>query len=102
QELDFHFDRARESTLAQLSHERFMRRRVLLVGFRLTAVPADETAEEAEEIARFYDGVERRVGFKFVDGMDVPEGTPEEQVRKLQATEFEGPEHERQVGWTRM
>jgi C-terminal processing protease CtpA/Prc len=28
QEMDFHFDRARESTLAQLSHKKFMRRRV--------------------------------------------------------------------------
>jgi C-terminal processing protease CtpA/Prc len=102
QELDFHFDRARESTLAQLSHQKFMRRRVLLEGIQVMTVPADETAEEAEEIARFYDGVNRRVGFKHVDGMDVPEGTPQEQVRKLQATGFEGPEHERWVGSTRV
>ncbi len=102
QEMDFRFDRARESTLAQLSHQKFMRRRVLFDGFQSTLVPADETREEVEDLARFYDGVNRRVGFKFVDGTDVPEGTPEEQFRKLQATRFGGPEHERWVGWTRL
>jgi C-terminal processing protease CtpA/Prc len=102
QELDFHFDRARESTLAQLSHEKFMLRRMLMAGLQTMVVPADETPEEAQDLARFYDGVDRRVGFKFIDGMDVPEGTPEEQVKKLRATRFEGPEHERWAGSTRM
>jgi len=102
QEMDFHFDRARESTLAQLSHEKFMLRRLLMDGLQPSVVPADETPEEAEGIARFYDGVDRRVGFKFIDGMDVPEGTPEDQVRKLQAAGWGGPEHERWVGLTRI
>jgi C-terminal processing protease CtpA/Prc len=100
QELDFHFDRARESTLAQLSHEKFMLRRLLMDGLGASVVPADETPEEAEAVAPFYDGLDRRVGFKFIGGMDVPDGTPEEQVRKLRATRFVGPEHERWVGQT--
>lgn len=102
QEVEFRSERVRESTLAQLSHQKFMRRRVLFDGFQPGLVPADETRQELEGLARFYDGVNRRVGFKFVDGMDVPEGTPEEQVRKLQATSFGGPEHERFVGSTRI
>ena len=102
QEMDFHFDRVRESTLAQLSHEKFMLRRVLMDGLQPSIVPADETPEEAEAIAPFFDGVDRRVGFKFIDGMDVPEGTPAEQIRRLQATGWGGHEHERWVGLTRI
>jgi C-terminal processing protease CtpA/Prc len=100
QEMDFHFDRARESTLAQLSHQQFMLRRLLMDGLHPSAVPAGETPEEAEELGRFFDGVDRSVGFKFIDGLDVPEGTPEEQVRKLRATAWGGPEHGRWVGVT--
>jgi C-terminal processing protease CtpA/Prc len=102
QEMDFHFDRARESTLALLSHKKFMLLRLLMDGLQPATVPAELTPEEVEELSRFYDGVDRRVGFKFVDGMDVPEGTPEEQIQKLQVTAFEGPEHERWAGFTRM
>jgi len=102
QELNFHFERARETTLAQLSHERFVRGRLLMSGTQVFPVPADESPEEIEDLGRFYDGVDRRVGFKFIGGLDVPEGTPEDQIRVLVATAFEGPEHERWVGLTRM
>jgi len=102
QEMDFQFDRARESTLAQLSHEKFVLGRVLMDGLGPSIIPADETPEEAEALAPFCDGVDRRVGFKFIGDMDVPESAPEEQIRKLRATRFVGPEHERWVGQTRM
>jgi len=102
QELNFRFDRARETTLAQLSHERFARGRSLMSGTQVFPVPAGEALEEIEDLSRFYDSVDRRVGFKFVGGLDVPEGTPEDQVRVLVATAFEGPEHARWVGVTRM
>jgi C-terminal processing protease CtpA/Prc len=100
QQLDLQFERVRESRLAQLSHQRFARRRMLLMGLQATLVPAEETPEELEAMTRFYDGVDGRVGFRVVGGMDVPEGNPEEQVRNLEATIFEGHQHERRVGET--
>ena len=71
-------------------------------GLRPVEVLAEETPEEAAALAPFYDGVDRRVGFKFIDDMDVPEGTPEEQVRKLRAARFDGPDRARRVGHTRI
>jgi C-terminal processing protease CtpA/Prc len=102
QELNFRFDRARETTLAQLSHERYVRGRSPMAGNQVFPVPAGESPEEIEDLDRFYDGVDRRVGFKFIGGLDVPKGTPEGQVRVLVATAFEGPEHARWVGLTRI
>jgi C-terminal processing protease CtpA/Prc len=102
QELNFRFDRARETTLAQLSHERYVRGRQPMAGTQVFPVPAGEAPEEIGEVGRFYDSIDHRVGFKFVGGLDVPEGTPEDQVRALVATAFEGPEHSRWVGLTRM
>ena len=102
QELDFHFERARESTLAQLRHQEYVLRRLLMDGLQPGIVPADETPAELKELDRFFDGVDRRVGFQFVDGLDVPEGAPEEQIRVLVATAFRGPEHDRWVGMTGM
>lgn len=98
EELEFHFDRVRESTLAQLSHEKFMRHRTLLSGIRPGEVPLDETRDELAELGRFYDGINHRLGFKLVDDMVVPEGTPEAQIKELVATQFGGPEHDRSVG----
>lgn len=101
EEMEFDFDRVRESTLAQLSHEKFLRQRKLFYGLGSGGlVPLDETRDELQELAHFDDGIDRRVGFKFVDGMDVPEGTPEEQVKKLAATQSGGPEENRAVGGT--
>jgi hypothetical protein len=40
----------------------------------------------------FCDGIDRRLGLKFIDGMDVPEGTPEEQVNNLAAIQPGGRE----------
>jgi C-terminal processing protease CtpA/Prc len=101
QEVEFRFMRVRESTLAQLSHEKFIRRRIPFGGKQpVGIVPLDETRDELQELARFYDGIDRRVGFKFMYGMDVPEGTPEEQVKKLAAIRPGGPEESRYVGKT--
>lgn len=102
QELEVHFDRVRESTLAQLSRKKFMMRRLLMDGIQPMVVPADETPEEVNDVARFYDALDRRVGFRFVDSMDVPENTPNEQVRMLQATDWGGIAQQRRVGGTRM
>jgi C-terminal processing protease CtpA/Prc len=101
QEMEFHSDRVRESTLAALSHEKFMRGRGLFSGIRPGGiVPLDETREELEEAARFYEGIERRVGFKFANGMVVPQGTPEEQVKKLAELQAGGLRESRSVGGT--
>jgi C-terminal processing protease CtpA/Prc len=101
QEMEFHFDRVRESTLAQLSQEKFMRHRMLLDRIRVGTVPLNETREELEELTRFCDAIDRRLGFKLASDMIVPEGTPEAQLKKLMATQFGGPEHDRSVGSTR-
>jgi C-terminal processing protease CtpA/Prc len=97
QEMEFHFDRVRESTLALLSHERYMLLRKPFEGFAPSTVPFDETPEELRELLRFYDGIDRRLGLKFIEGMDVPEGTPEEQVEKLAAIQPGGREENRWV-----
>ncbi len=100
QEMEFHFDRVRESMLAQLSHEKWMRHRLPLSGIGAGIVPLDETREELEDFARFCDAIDHRLGFKLADDIVVPVGTPEGQVKKLVATQFGGPEHDRSVGLT--
>lgn len=101
QDMEFHFERVRESTLAQLSHEKFLRLRNPFLGVSPGGVvPLDETREELQELGHFCDGIDRRAGFKFVEGMDVPEGTPDEQAKKLAATRPGGPEDKRPTGWT--
>jgi membrane-associated protease RseP (regulator of RpoE activity) len=71
-------------------------------GAQAILVPITEAPEEIEDLGRFYDGIDRRVGFKFAGGLDVPEGTPENQVQVLVRTALEGPEHSRLMGMTRM
>ncbi len=100
QEMEFHFERTRESTLARLSREKYiMLLRTPFEGFAPGTVP-DETSEELQELFRFYDGIDRRLGLKSVDGMDVPEGTPEEQAEKVAAVQFGGPEEKRRIAET--
>lgn len=101
QEMEFHFERTRESTLARLSREKYiMLLRTPFEGFAPGTVPFDETSEELQDLFRFYDGIDRRLGLKFVDGMDVPEGTPEEQAEKVAAVQFGGPEEKRRIAET--
>jgi C-terminal processing protease CtpA/Prc len=100
EETEFHLDRVRESTLAQLSHEKFMLWRGPFEGIRWGIVPLEEAREELQQLAQFCDGIDRRLGYKFIDGMDVPKGTPEEQVKKLALTKGGGPQGARLVGAT--
>ncbi len=102
QEMELNFQRVRESTLAQLSRQNFVRMRVPLDGIQVVPTPLDETREEVEELDRFYVRIDRRIGFKLVGNIEVPEGTPDEQVEKLNKVSFGGSESERFVGRTQL
>ncbi len=100
QEREFHFDRVRETTLARLSHEKFMFKRQPFNPMGQATVPLDETREEMEELSRFYAGIDRRVGFKLVDNIEVPEATPEAQVKNLERFLGRGAESQRVAAWS--
>jgi hypothetical protein len=76
-------DRVRESTLANLSQQKYARVEGLFVP--IMSVPLDETADEIEQIQRFQERIDKRYGFKAIESVSVPAGTPRDQVEKVLA-----------------
>ncbi len=80
EDMELDVPRVRESTLAWLSKQKFVRSG--LPGAP-AMVPLDETSEEVKQLESFYERIDRRYGFKTVKGLSVPVGTPEEQAEKI-------------------
>ncbi len=87
-EFDFEVPRVRESTLAKLSKRKFLWASGVEGGTRL--VPLDETHEELGELEKFQARIDRVYGFKTVEGLSVPVGTPEGQLEKLSRLHLSG------------
>lgn len=95
-ELEFNVPRVRESTLVELSHQKFMR--TPEAQGHLLLVPLNETADELAQIDIFWDQIARRHGFKMVGGWPVPLGTAEDQFRRILKLKAETPS--RVTVWT--
>ena len=101
QNLEFHVRRVRESTLAKLSHQKFLSDPG--IGRAAELVPRSEKRAEFARYIDFLKKLEEREGLTRIEGLDVPVGTPPEQVKRLQQFSFGGPDHAREadwVGWT--
>jgi C-terminal processing protease CtpA/Prc len=97
QTLEFHVRRARESTLAELSHQQYMRDPI--IGRAAVLVPKSEKRAEFARYIDFHKKLEEREGFTRIEGLDVPVGTPPEQVKRIQQFSFGGPDHSREAEW---
>jgi C-terminal processing protease CtpA/Prc len=97
QTLEFQVPRARESTLARLSHQRFM----LIPEFNgiEALVPLGETRREFAQYVAFVKRMEGADGFTRIEGLRVPKGTPPAQVEKLKPFLSHGPTPERLAGF---
>lgn len=90
QKLEFQAPRVRESTLARLSHQRFMLNpKFNGIG---AMVPLGETRDEFSQYVAF---------IKRMEGLRVPVGTPPEQVEKLKPFLSHAPTPERLAGYVR-
>lgn len=82
-EMVFRVPRVRESTLARLSKQKFVRTRDLISGKYSALVPADQSREEVKQLEEFLRRVERRYGFKWEAGLWVPDETPHGNIQLL-------------------
>jgi len=94
QTLEFHVRRVRESTLARLSHQKFLNDPSL--GRPAQAVPRSEKRAEFTRYVDFFKILEEHEGITRIEGQDVPVGTPPEQVKKLRQLD-----NSREVDWVR-
>jgi predicted metalloprotease with PDZ domain len=81
QTMGFRVRRVRESTLAKLSHQKFIRDANFL--FSQILVPRGEKRAEHAQYIEFLKQLEEREGFERIEGLAVPVATPPEQVTKL-------------------
>jgi C-terminal processing protease CtpA/Prc len=96
QTMEFRVRRVRESTLAKLSHQRYM----VDENFRFSEalVPLGEKRAEHARYVEFLKQLEERQGFTRIDDLAVPVGTPPLQVARLKDFLFGGQEHFRRAG----
>jgi len=80
--LDLNVPRVRETTLATLSGEKFIRPPSVSSGVVVT-VPEYVTEQDVRSVERFRQRLLTNVGFTVVNDMQVPLGTPEESVQRL-------------------
>jgi predicted metalloprotease with PDZ domain len=97
QTLEFHVGRVRESTLAKLSRQKFFS--ASSIGRHAVTVPKSEKRTEFNRYIEFLEKLEEREGLTRIEGLDVPAGTPPEQVKRLLRVSFGGPEHSREADW---
>jgi hypothetical protein len=83
QNLEFHVQRVRESTLAHLSEQKYVRLPFFPEMESLVTVPLDENAEELQMLRDFELRLGRQYGFKLAEGYWMPEGTPQEQAATI-------------------
>jgi len=93
QTLEFRVRRVRESSLAKLSHQKFFSDPS--IGHAAQTVPQSEKRAEFTCYVDFLKKLEEREGLTKIEGVDVPVGTPPEQVKRLQRFSFGGPDHAR-------
>jgi predicted metalloprotease with PDZ domain len=97
QTLEFQVRRVRESTLAELSHQQYLGDPS--IGRAAVLVPVSEKRAEFARYIDFHKKLEEREGFTRIEGLDVPVGTPPEDVKRLLRVSFGGPEHSREAEW---
>jgi S1-C subfamily serine protease len=97
QSLEFRVRRVRESTLAKLSHQKFINDPSL--GRAAQTVPRSEKRAEFTGYVDFLKKLEEREGITRIEGQDVPVGTPPEQVKKLRQFSLGGKDNSREDGW---
>jgi len=95
QNLEFRVGRVRESTLAKLSCQKFFSARS--IGRHAVEVPASEKRTEFNSYIDFLERLEQREGLTRIEGLDVPAGTPPEQVKRLLRYSSGGPENSREA-----
>lgn len=86
--------RVRESTLANLSKQK-----IAMVGGLfgpVNYVPLDELPDEIQAFRKFHDRIAAGYGFRSVEGIYVPAGTPQEQVENVSAAR----QSDRMIGQT--
>jgi len=97
QTLEFHVRRVRESTLAKLSQQQYMGDPS--IGRAVVLVPKSEKRAEFACYIDFHKKLEEREGLTRIEGLDVPVGTPPEDVKRLLRVSFGGPDNSREAGW---
>ncbi len=97
QSLEFRVRRVRESTLARLSHQKFLNDPSL--GRAAQTVPRSEKRAEFTGYVDFLKKLEEREGITRIEGQDVPVGTPPEQVKRLRQFSLGGKDNSREAGW---
>ena len=97
QTLEFHVRRVRESTLAKLSHQKFINDSSL--GRAARTVPRSEKRAEFTRYVDFFKMLEEREGITRIEGQDVPVGTPPEQVKRIRQLSSGSPDNPREAGW---
>jgi len=97
QTLEFQVRRVRESTLAKLSHQQYLGHSI--IGRAAVLVPKSEKRAEFTRYIDFHTKLEEREGFTRIEGLDVPVGTPPEQVKRIQQFSSGGPGNSREAGW---
>jgi S1-C subfamily serine protease len=97
QTLEFQVRRVRESTLAKLSHQQYLSDPI--IGRAVVLVPKSQKRAEFARYMDFHKKLEEREGFTRIEGLDVPVGTPPEQVKRIQQFSFGGPDNSREAGW---
>ncbi len=96
QTMELRVRRVRETTLAALSHQKYLANPVLR---KPILVPLEEKRAELARYADFFSHLEERQGFTMIDGFATPVGTPPQQVRRLRAYFMGGPEASRVAGF---
>jgi membrane-associated protease RseP (regulator of RpoE activity) len=82
--LEFHVPRVRESTLAELSEQKYARLMYFPDGERLLTVPLDESTEELKAFGDYELQLGQRYGFKLAEGHWVPQATPEDRFKQVE------------------
>jgi C-terminal processing protease CtpA/Prc len=96
-QMEFRMRRVRESTLARLSHQKFMQD-PQFSGVE-AMVPLNESRKEFSQYIAFMKRLEEVNGYTRIEGLQVPEGTPPAQVEELQKFLSFAPLPERVVGF---
>jgi C-terminal processing protease CtpA/Prc len=97
QTLEFHVRRVRESTLAGLSHQKFLNDPSL--GRAAVTVPKSEKRTEFTRYVDFFKMLEEREGITRIEGQDVPVGTPPEQAKRIRQLSSGSPDNPREADW---
>lgn len=98
-DLEFKVSRVRESALANLSKQKYLRSYSSDRKQHTPLVPLDETREEVDALENIQKRFDAHTGYTRIEGVPVPIGTPREQFKALVGLTSGLPPSERIGGW---